>query len=138
MSSYSISTDPQRLDFDWVLRSLQTTYWANDRPREIMLTAIAHSLCFGLYEEETDQQVGFARVVTDHATMSWLCDVFVDPAHRSTGLGKRLMAEIVAHPQVARTRVYLATKDAHGLYEQFGFKRWEVMRRDRPPYAVGS
>jgi GNAT superfamily N-acetyltransferase len=94
-------------------------------------------LCFGAYLADTRQQVGFARVVTDGATFSWVCDVFVDPAHRGHGLGKRLVAEILAHPRIAAGTVYLGTKDAHGLYEKFGFVRWELMRRPRQGSASG-
>jgi GNAT superfamily N-acetyltransferase len=81
-------------------------------------------------------QVGFARVVTDYATFGWLCDVFVDPKHRGRGLGKRIVAEVVEHPQLVFGRILLATRDAHGLYDQFGFiplreaSRWmERLRR---------
>ena len=129
MPDYFISTDRSTLDVEFVVRSLQSTYWAGDRPRETILASLATSLCFGAYEAHSRAQVGFARIVTDGVTFSWLCDVFVDPAHRSRGLGKRLVADVIAHPSVCGTRVYLGTKDAHGLYEQFGFQRWELMRR---------
>ncbi len=138
MSDYVITTDKGRLDLEFIVRSLQTTYWASQRPREVTLAAIEGSLCFGAYDPATGQQVGFARAVTDGATMAWLCDVFVDPAHRGRGLGKQIMAAVVAHPTLARARLYLATKDAHGLYEQYGFQRFEVMRRERPALAPAS
>ena len=132
MPDYLISTERSALDVEFIVRSLQSTYWAGDRPRETILASLTTSLCFGAYEAQSRAQVGFARIVTDGATFSWLCDVFVDPAHRSRGLGKRLVAEVVAHSSVRGTRVYLGTKDAHGLYEQFGFQRWELMRRASP------
>ena len=75
------------------------------------------------------QQVGIARVVTDKVTFSWLCDVFVDPGHRKLGLGKRMITHLLADPRLVKTKMYLATKDAHGLYERFGFERLELMRR---------
>jgi GNAT superfamily N-acetyltransferase len=112
-----------------LVRSLQSTYWAATRTREVIIESLSSSLCFGAYVVETKQQVGFARVVTDGATFSWLCDVFVDSEHRSRGLGKRLVAEIIEHPKVKVGSVFLGTKDAHGLYEKFGFSRWELMRR---------
>jgi GNAT superfamily N-acetyltransferase len=129
MSSYFISTDQSALDVEFIVRSLQSTYWAGDRSRDTIVGSLATSLCFGVYEAESRAQVGIARIITDGVTFSWLCDVFVAPAHRGHGLGKRLVAEIIAHPNVAGTKVYLATKDAHALYERFGFQKWELMRR---------
>lgn len=129
MPEYFISSDPKLIDTRFVVRSLQTTYWASERPAEVILASLAASLCFGAYIADTREQVGFARVVTDGATFSWLCDVFVDPAHRSRGLGKRLVAEAVSHPEVAIAPVFLGTKDAHTLYRQFGFVPWQLMRR---------
>lgn len=128
---YLVSTDPDLLDVEFVVRSLRTAYWAGDRPRDVILESIRSSLCFGAYCD--GEQVGFARVVTDGATFSWLCDVFVDPRHRSRGLGKRLVAEIISHPAIGKTSIHLATRDAHGLYEKFGFQPREVMRRVAPP-----
>jgi GNAT superfamily N-acetyltransferase len=131
MPEYFISTEPALLDHDFIARWLRTTYWAADRPEEIIEKSLASSLCFGVYVIETKEQVGFARVVTDSATFAWICDVFVEPAHRARGLGKRLMNEILVHPDLATTAMYLGTKDAHGLYERYGFARSELMRRPR-------
>jgi len=83
--------------------------------------SVRHSLCFGLYWRGT--QVGFGRVVTDWATFAWICDVIIDAAHRGGGLGKRFVEEIVTHSEIAGIRQLLATKDAHTLYEKFGFER---------------
>ncbi len=129
MPEYFISSDPKLINSHFVVRSLQTTYWGSELSAEVILASFAASLCFGVYIAGSQTQVGFARVVTDGATFSWLCDVFVDPAHRSRGLGKRLVAEAVAHPKVAKAVVFLGTKDAHTLYEQFGFVPWELMWR---------
>lgn len=129
MEPYFISTDRSMLDHDFIVGALQSSYWAAGRPRDVIIAAIGRSLCFGVYEAKSRRQVGFARVVTDEATASWLCDVFVAPEHRSRGLGKRLVQEVVTHPRVASTKLYLATRDAHGLYEKFGFERFESMRR---------
>ena len=83
----------------------------------------AHSLCFGLYESRSGAQVGLARVVTDHATFAYLCDVYVLEEHRGRGLGKLMMREVMAHPALTGARrVMLGTRDAHGLYAQFGFR----------------
>ncbi|MGZ0050579.1 GNAT family N-acetyltransferase [Brevibacillus gelatini] len=124
---YTISDDKALLDEDKICAWLATTYWASERPCEIVRKSIQQSLCFGLHHESG--QVGFARVVTDYATFSWVCDVFVDPAHRGKGLGKWLMEIVIQHPAIRHTNMALATRDAHGLYEQYGFVRREMMRR---------
>jgi GNAT superfamily N-acetyltransferase len=120
-STYSISTDRTRLDVALVHRYLSSdSYWARGVPLEVVQRAISNSLCFGLYQQ--DQQIGFARVVTDGATFGYLGDVFIIPSHRGTGLGKQLIAAVMAHPQLQGLRRFmLATRDAHGLYRQFGF-----------------
>jgi GNAT superfamily N-acetyltransferase len=128
---YLISTDPQRLDLGFLHRSLDATYWAHGRSPEIIQESIRHSLCFGLYQKATNEQVGFARVVTDQATFSWVCDVLIDERFRGRGLGKWLMACVVAHPQVRYTNSLLGTRDAHGLYERYGYRRHHSMRRPR-------
>lgn len=140
MPEYVINADPTLLDREYIVRSLQGTYWATARARDVILASLDASLCFGVYQAPGHAQVGFARVVTDGATFSWLCDVFIDPAHRGRGLGKRLVRAVLSEPRVARTRVYLATQDAHTLYEPFGFERREVMRRGvvGPPDAVDA
>lgn len=115
-----ISTDPQRLDVALIHAFLTRTYWSPGIPQETVERAIAGSLCFGVYEGEN--QVGFARVVTDRATFAYLCDVFIVPAKQGRGLSKLLMQTILAHPALQHLRRWmLATADAHGLYEQFGF-----------------
>jgi GNAT superfamily N-acetyltransferase len=129
MAEYFISTESDLLDTEFIVQALQGTYWAKERSREVILASMQSSLCFGAYLAGTKQQVGFARVVTDGATFSRLCDVFVDPAHRGHGLGKLLVEEVIANPSLARTAICLGTKDAHPLYEKYGFVRWEHMRR---------
>ncbi|HVK11922.1 MAG TPA: GNAT family N-acetyltransferase [Gemmataceae bacterium] len=120
-AGYTISTDPGRLDFPAVHRFLSTSYWAPGLPMEVLTRAVAGSLCFGLYHG--GEQVGFARVVTDRATFAYLCDAFVLEEHRGRGLSKWLMEVITAHPDLQGLRRFmLVTRDAHGLYEQFGFR----------------
>ena len=116
-----ISTDPARLDVDVIHRFLaEESYWARGRTREVVERTIAHSLCFGVYLEE--RQVGYARVVTDFATFAWLADVFILDEFRGRGYGKVLVQAVVDHPDLQGLgRILLATKDAHGLYAQFGF-----------------
>jgi len=134
---YAVSTDPARLDLDVVTRLLNETYWAAGRSRETIRASWEKSICFGAYLQADGAQVGFARVVGDGVTFSWVCDVVVDSAHRGRGLGKLLMRSIVQHPAVRGTRSLLLTRDAHGLYEQFGFERHEAMRRPADAASVG-
>ena len=117
-----ISTDPADIDIDWLHSALsERSYWAHGRGRSVVERSIAGSLVFGAYTG--DRQVGFARVVTDQATFAWICDVFVDESVRGRGVGKRLMAAIVADPRLqGLKRMMLATDDAHGLYAGFGFE----------------
>jgi GNAT superfamily N-acetyltransferase len=116
---YLISTEPARLDLDRICYFLSRSYWAGDRPREVTAKALRNSLCFGLYHG--GEQVGLARVVTDRATFAWLCDVWVDKAHRGRGLGKWLVACVVAHPELCDLHLFiLATRDAHELYARYG------------------
>ncbi|HET7792148.1 MAG TPA: GNAT family N-acetyltransferase [Rhizobacter sp.] len=119
-TDYSISTDKTRLDIDTIHGFLTRSYWSPGIPRSVVERAIAHSLCLGLYLG--DEQVGFARVVTDRATFAYLADVFVLEAHRGRGLSKRLMQAVQSHEDLQGLRRFiLGTKDAHGLYRQFGF-----------------
>jgi GNAT superfamily N-acetyltransferase len=119
---YEISTDEQRLQIDVVHGYLARSYWAAGIPRSIVERAIAGSLCFGVYYR-TDQ-VGFARVITDRTTFAYLSDVFILEPHRGKGLSRRLMEQIAAHPDLQGLRRFmLATNDAHGLYQQFGFSK---------------
>ncbi|MFD2792081.1 GNAT family N-acetyltransferase [Promicromonospora vindobonensis] len=123
VSTYEFSTDPDRIDATRVHELVSRhTYWAKDRPREVMDTAIAGSRPYGVFHTGTGEQVAFARVVTDGATFAWLADVIVDPALRGLGIGKLLVAGVVADIEpLGLRRTLLATADAHGLYEQFGW-----------------
>jgi GNAT superfamily N-acetyltransferase len=115
-----ISTDPARIDVDLVHGFLSTSYWAEGRPREVVERSIAHSICFGAYSG--GRQVAFGRVITDRAVYGYLADIFVVPECRGRGISKQLIAAMLAHPDVARLNgVHLRTRDAHGLYAQFGF-----------------
>ena len=121
MDTYDISTDPSRLQLEAIHAYLERSYWSPGVPRAVVERAIAHSMCFGVYRGDT--QVGFARVVTDKATFAYLADVYVLEEHRGQGLSKRLVEHIQAHPELQGLRRFmLATRDAHGLYAQFGFK----------------
>jgi GNAT superfamily N-acetyltransferase len=117
-----ISDDRTQLDRALIHRFLsERSYWALGVSREIVERAIDHSLCFGVYK--AGKQVGFARAVTDFATFAWLADVFIIEEERGKGLSKKLVAAIQAHPQLQGLRRFmLGTRDAHGLYAQFGFE----------------
>jgi GNAT superfamily N-acetyltransferase len=138
--NFFLSTDPELLDLDFICHSLNGTYWAQNRPRAVVEESIRNSVCFGVYEKESKRQVGFARVVTDKATFSWICDVFIAENHRKKGLGKWLMACVAEHPFVKNSVSLLGTRDAHGLYEKYGYIRTELMRRPRqeeePPQSL--
>lgn len=119
-TQYAISTDSSRFDIDLIHRFLTNSYWAEGIPREIVERSIKNSLCFGIFDH--DQQVGFARVITDCATFAYLGDVFIIESHRGRELSKQLMQAIMEHPELQGLRRWsLVTRDAHGLYEQFGF-----------------
>ncbi len=123
-----IDTDRARLDLDLICDFLATSYWAEGVPRENLERAFAHSLCFGMYRGEA--QIGFARVVTDTARFAWLADVFVLDSERGRGLGKWLIECVTRHPELARVDSWLlGTRDAHGLYEQYGWMRIEGSER---------
>ena len=125
--SYTISTDKSRLDLDVIHGFLQTSYWAAARSRENLEKTIETSFCFGVFYGS--RQIGFARVVTDEVVVSWLGDVFIIPEFQKRGLGKWLMECIVSHPTLRKTKCLLGTRDAHGLYEKYGFERKELMSR---------
>jgi N-acetylglutamate synthase-like GNAT family acetyltransferase len=119
-NSYDISNDPARLDMDLIHGFLDGSYWAKGIPREVVERSLKNSLCFGVYCE--GKQMGFARVITDYATFAYVADVFVAPEHRGKGVSKHLMKAILAHPDLqGLRRVLLVTRDAQGLYSQFGF-----------------
>ena len=116
---YEISTDRSRLDITLIHDFLRSTYWAQNIPRAVVERSIQNSLCFGAYAG--GQQAGFARVITDFAAIAYLADVFVVPEHRRRGVAKMLMRAILAHSELQELRRFLlATRDAHGLYAQFG------------------
>lgn len=115
-----ISDDPARLNLAVIHNFLASCYWAEGIPFDVMRRSIENSLPFGVYD--AGNQVGFARVITDYATFAYLGDVFILESHRGRGLSKRLMEVIMIHPKLqGLRRWHLVTRDAHGLYQQFGF-----------------
>ncbi len=120
---YEISTDESRLDLTMIHDYLANgSYWAKGIPLDIVRRSVEHSLCFGVYH--AGLQIGFARVVTDFATIAYIGDLFILEQHRGKGLGKRLVKTIMEHPGLQRLRLWLlGTQDAHGLYEKYGFRK---------------
>lgn len=125
MASYLISSDPKDFDFEVIYQFVSQSYWARGIPRDTLSKALDNSLCFAVLKQgDSDAQelVGFARVITDKATFAYLGDVFVTPTEQGKGLSKMLMRAVSEHKDLQGLRRFmLATRDAHGLYQQFGF-----------------
>ncbi len=121
MGRFLISTDRSKLDVDVIHGFLGRSYWAAGISRETVVRSIENSLCFGVYDNH--RQIGFARVISDFATYAYVADVFILEPYRERGLGKELIASIMAYPDLQGLRRWsLGTQDAQGLYAQFGFK----------------
>ena len=121
VSGYSISSNPKEMDLSVIHGYLSSSYWAKGIPLQVMEKAINNSLCFGVFTN-AGEQVGFARMITDYATSAYLADVFVLEKHRGKGISKWLVKTIIEYPDLqGLRRMLLATSDAHGLYQQFGF-----------------
>ena len=128
LNEFLYSTDKAKLDVTYIHDFLKKSYWAKEIPEAVVKNSIANSLCVGVYHQ--DQQVGFARLITDYATFAYLADVFVDEKHRGKGISKGLMEFILSFEFLSGLRrIMLATWDAHGLYKQFGFQL--LQRPDR-------
>jgi GNAT superfamily N-acetyltransferase len=123
--NFLVSTDPGKIDLAVVHGYLSAeSYWAKGIPTETVARALANSLCFGVYAQATEglRQIGLARVISDYTTFAYLSDVFIRPEYQGRGLGKWLISCVMAHPDLQGLRRWsLATRDAHGLYEQYGF-----------------
>jgi len=135
---YSLVDDREKLDLEAITALLHSTYWAAHRPREIIARTLHHSLNFGLFWR--GRQIGFARVVTDHATVGYLCDVVIAPEHRGKGLGGWLLETLLNHPNLRTCRIDLFTKDAQEFYREFGFgpHKYTNLVRYPPDYAGGG
>ena len=120
--NYSILSGASQMDFSQVMALLKQTYWADKRSEEQVRKSMENSCCYGVYLEDEKKLVGFARVISDFATTYYLCDVIVDEAYQNKGLGKELVSYIENLPEYAGLRGILITRDAHGLYEKFGYE----------------
>lgn len=133
---YRISNDRALISVDAVRSFLSESYWARQRPTEVIEKSITNSMCFGIYHGA--DQVGFARVVTDYATVFWIGDVYIEEAHRGKGLGKELIRSIVELKDFEGLMGILTTTDAHGLYEQYGFVREPEKAMVKPRTGKGN
>jgi GNAT superfamily N-acetyltransferase len=123
-----ISTDTSRIDIAVVHQYLSTSYWGEGRSRTVVERSIQNSFCFGVYH--SDRQIGFGRVVADFAVFAYFADIFVIPEFQGRGIGKALVHAMLEHPLIRGLQVILLrTRDAHGLYEQFGFGGCRDLRR---------
>ena len=120
--NYRITDNKEEMKLEDIVRLLRMTYWADKRPEETIEKSIRESDCFGICADGSDKLIGFARVISDHATAYYLCDVIIDPEYRGNGLGKALVSHIVSRPEYTGLHGFLFTRDAHGLYEQYGFQ----------------
>lgn len=126
---FIISNDKSLLSYEKIYEFLAKSYWANERSKEKIDLSIRNSLCYGVYDGE--QQIGFARVVTDYATIYWVCDVYVDEKYQGQGVGKKLLNYIVESSELKGLRGILRTRDAQTFYQEFGFEvvNEEFMRK---------
>ena len=122
MEKYYIKTGKENMQIEAVKKLLEKSYWAKNRTIETIEKSMEHSLCFGAFLEENNEQIGFARVITDFATMYYICDVIVSPENRVNGIGKRIVEVILSSKEIAGLGGILATTDAHELYRKYGFE----------------
>jgi GNAT superfamily N-acetyltransferase len=126
----TITTDPTRHDLDAIHRIVAGTYWSPNIRREVVAEALRNSITAVAIDDSTGTTIGIARVVTDRATFAWLCDVVVDERFRGQGISRRLIDELERHPSLQTVRRWcLATRDAEGLYEKFGYRRLPPERK---------
>jgi len=131
--NYRIVEGADRISVSEVERLLKLTYWANRRSSEAIEKSMRNSACFGIRSDDEQKLIGFARVISDYATTWYLCDVIVDPAYQHQGLGKKLVSHIASSPEFSGLRGLLLTRDAHGLYAQFGFESADGRAMVRAP-----
>ena len=120
--NYSIIDGVDKMNISEVMALLKQTYWADKRPIEQVRHSMENSRCYGIRLEEGGKLVGFARVISDFATTYYLCDVIVDAAYQHKGLGSTLVFYIENLPEYQGLRGILITRDAHALYEKFGYQ----------------
>lgn len=119
---YIIVEGSDSMALDQVMALLKQTYWADKRSEDQVRKSMQHSACYGVYLESEQKLVGFARVISDFATTYYLCDVIIDEGYRNNGLGEALVSHIESSPEYQGLRGILITRDAHALYEKFGYQ----------------
>jgi len=119
--SYTVKSGFENMDVQWITKTLQSTYWADDRSDEVIEKSLKNSFCYGVFDGE--KQVACCRIITDYATTFYLCDVVVEENLRKSGVGSIMIEAVVNDPQFSSLRGILGTKDAHGFYEKFGFEK---------------
>lgn len=120
---FYITTEKDKLDIDKIHEEVKNSYWGDYRTLEMTQNTITHSLCFGVYSD-VGKQVGFARVLTDKVVMAYIMDVLIFDGYQGQGLGKMFVEYVLNHPEIKSVQtIALKTKDAHGLYTPYGFKR---------------
>jgi len=126
VQGFYVSMDFSKMDIDFIHDYLSSeSYWAKGRSKELVVKSMRNSLCFGLFDN-SEQQIGFARLVTDYVVFAWLMDIFIDEKFRGKGLGKMLISYISNLPELQEVNgIGLRPKDAHQLYERYGFKSIE-------------
>lgn len=130
---FRIIEGADRISVSEVERLLKMTYWANRRSAETIVKSMHNSACFGIWSDEEQKLIGFARVISDYATTWYLCDVIIDPAYQHQGLGKQLVSHIASSPDFSGLRGLLLTRDAHGLYSRYGFESADGRAMVRAP-----
>jgi ribosomal protein S18 acetylase RimI-like enzyme len=125
--NFSITDDIATLDMEFVINALHNTYWAEKRSQGIIEESISNSVVISLFDG--NKQIGLARIVSDFATFAYICDVYIDPDYRQRGLGVWLMQHVMEHPATQVNLITLATRDAHGLYQKFGFTQNEEIAK---------
>ena len=118
---YRIIEGSEKMNIDEVVRLLKMTYWADKRPVEQIRKSMANSSCYGVYLDDEKKLVGFARVISDYATTYYLCDVIIDTSYQHKGLGTALVSYIESLSEYSGLRGILITRDAHNLYQKFGY-----------------
>lgn len=125
---YLITDNKKNIDLDFIIKSLQKTYWAKNRKKEVIINSINNSILISMFKKE--QQIGFSRIVTDKAAFAWIADVYIDEKYRGKGLGKWLVKNTTNHPDIKNVSLQLLkTKNAHGVYEKFGFIRDDCLTK---------
>ena len=135
---YRIVEGSENMKLEDIVRLLRMSYWAANRPVEVIEKAVRNSSCYGVYADGTERLVGFARVISDYATSYYLCDVIVDPEYRGNGIGKALVKHIVSAPEYSGARGLLVTRDAHDLYRKYGFEVVNDRIMSRNPGSVSG